>query len=61
MGLASHAYSRTARAPLPKLLITARAWPTSLRDCAPDRCHRAGAPQPPRPRSLPSRDYLYFV
>eukprot|EP00965_Chrysotila_dentata_P082462 2722615-Pleurochrysis_carterae.AAC.1 len=51
-GLAPHAYSRSACAPLPKLLVAASAWaspPASAQDPKPPR----GCAQPPHPRLLP--------
>eukprot|EP00965_Chrysotila_dentata_P159976 5283724-Pleurochrysis_carterae.AAC.1 len=60
--IASHAYSRSARAPLLKFLDTlARDGcepPISER---PSLSHRAGASQPPRPRLLPAPRRLYFM
>eukprot|EP00965_Chrysotila_dentata_P148512 4903744-Pleurochrysis_carterae.AAC.2 len=55
---ALHAYSRSARAPLPRLLLTARAWPSppaSTPDLKPPR-RRV---QSPRSRPLPDRTPLY--
>eukprot|EP00965_Chrysotila_dentata_P007505 243928-Pleurochrysis_carterae.AAC.1 len=50
--IASHAYLRSARAPLSKLLETARSGRYPLLS-APSLSHRPGAPRPPRLRCSP--------
>eukprot|EP00965_Chrysotila_dentata_P169382 5593627-Pleurochrysis_carterae.AAC.1 len=56
--IASHAYLRSARAPLPKLLEIRSRWPP-LPSRATSSSHPVGATQPPRLRLLPAPDGLY--
>eukprot|EP00965_Chrysotila_dentata_P238969 6202825-Pleurochrysis_carterae.AAC.2 len=57
---ASHAYFRSARVPLPKLFVAARAWPSPLAS-APDPKPPHRHAQLPRPRLLLDRIRLYSV
>eukprot|EP00965_Chrysotila_dentata_P200852 6180214-Pleurochrysis_carterae.AAC.3 len=60
VAFASHAYLRSARALLPKL-SEPRSQSPPLPCERPSLSHRAGIPQPPRPRLLPTPDGLHFI
>eukprot|EP00965_Chrysotila_dentata_P023887 791590-Pleurochrysis_carterae.AAC.1 len=53
-GLAPHAYSRSASAPLPRPLVASCAWPWSPASAPNPKPPRRCA-QPPHPRSFPDR------